>query len=133
MRNQQAALNQKRNTYCVSIVMTPLAISLSNCHNIPFFISSRLQTIIEKLHFTINRFYKDYIASGETVLERFYHKYQPLITREHHTCVGLGFELLYRLRCLNKRFPGIAGGLYLVSCEEVLFMIHKQLNYFIFI
>ncbi|XP_050580363.1 uncharacterized protein LOC126917501, partial [Bombus affinis] len=66
------------------------------------------------------KFYKDYIASGETVLERFYHKYQPLITREHHTCVGLGFELLYRLRCLNKRFPGIAGGLYLVSCEETI-------------
>lgn len=66
------------------------------------------------------KFYKDYIASGETVLERFYHKYQPLITREHHTCVGLGFELLYRLKCLNKRFPGIASGFYLVSCEETI-------------
>lgn len=99
--------------------MTPLAISLSNCHNTIFFLYSYLQMIVKRIYFIINRFYKDYTASGETVLERFYHKYQPLITREHHTCVGLGFELLYRLRCLNKRFPGIASGLYLVSCEEV--------------
>lgn len=66
-----------------------------------------------------NRFYKDYTASGEKALDRFYRKYQPLITHEHHTCVGLGFELLHRLTDLNKRFPGIASGLYLVSCEEV--------------
>lgn len=66
------------------------------------------------------RFYKDYVASSESVLDRFYRKYQPLITNEHHTCVGLGFELLHRLRALNKRFPGIASGLYLVSCEETI-------------
>lgn len=66
------------------------------------------------------KFYKDYVASGESVLERFYRKYQPLITTEHHTCVGLGFELLQRLRGLNKRFPGISSGLYLVSCEETI-------------
>lgn len=66
-----------------------------------------------------NRFYKDYIASEEKMLDRFYQKYQPRITNEHHTCVGLGFELLHRLTDLNKRFPGIASGLYLVSCEEV--------------
>ena len=34
--------------------------------------------------------------------------------------MGLGFELLHRLRGLNKRFPGIASGLYLVSCEETI-------------
>ena len=34
--------------------------------------------------------------------------------------MGLGFELLHRLRGLNKRFPGIANGLYLVSCEETI-------------
>ncbi|EFN74448.1 hypothetical protein EAG_08902 [Camponotus floridanus] len=66
------------------------------------------------------RFYKDYTASGEKMLDRFYRKYQPLITHEHHTCVGLGFELLHRLTNLNKRFPGIASGLYLVSCEETI-------------
>lgn len=66
------------------------------------------------------RFYKDYVTSGECILDRFYSKYQPLITQGHHTCVGLGFELLHRLRGLNKRFPGIASGLYLVSCEETI-------------
>ncbi|XP_066587902.1 uncharacterized protein [Prorops nasuta] len=54
------------------------------------------------------------------MLDRFYRKYQPLITHQHHTCVGLGFELLNRLTRLNKRFPGIASGLYLVSCEETI-------------
>ncbi|XP_012227310.1 uncharacterized protein, partial [Linepithema humile] len=66
------------------------------------------------------RFYTDYIASGESALDRFYRKYQPLITEEHYTCVGLGFELLHRLKGLNNRFPGIASGLYLVSCEETI-------------
>jgi len=72
-----------------------------------------------KLQCQLYRFYKDYTTSGESALDRFYRKYQPLITHEHHTCVGLGFELLHRLTGLNKRFPGIASGLYLVSCEEV--------------
>ncbi|KAK0175448.1 hypothetical protein PV327_009196 [Microctonus hyperodae] len=54
------------------------------------------------------------------MVERFYQKYQPLITRKHHTCVGLSFELLSRLSLLNDRFPGIANGLYLVSCEETI-------------
>lgn len=67
----------------------------------------------------VYRFYKNYIMSGESKLERFYRKYQPLITPEHYTCVGLGFELLRRLRSLNNKYPDIASGLYLVSCEEV--------------
>lgn len=54
------------------------------------------------------------------MVERFYSKYQPLITRKHQTCVGLGFELLSRLNKLNKKYSGIANGLYLVSCEEVI-------------
>lgn len=66
------------------------------------------------------RFYKDYITSEESTLDRFYRKYQPMITPEHYTCVGLGFELLRRLRSLNKRYSGIASGLYLVSCEETI-------------
>ncbi|XP_008557453.1 uncharacterized protein LOC103578228, partial [Microplitis demolitor] len=66
------------------------------------------------------RFYKDFKESNESTVDRFYHKYQPLITHKHHTCVGLGFELLNRLSKLDKRFPGIANGLYLVSCEETI-------------
>ncbi|XP_074113916.1 uncharacterized protein LOC141536979 [Cotesia typhae] len=54
------------------------------------------------------------------MVDRFYQKYQPLITHKHHTCVGLGFELLSRLSKLDDRFPGIANGLYLVSCEETI-------------
>ncbi|XP_014480694.1 PREDICTED: uncharacterized protein LOC106747570, partial [Dinoponera quadriceps] len=66
------------------------------------------------------RFYKDYSTSGESVLERFYRKYQPLITDEHYTCVGLGFELLRRLTDLDERYPGLASSLYLTSCEETI-------------
>ncbi|XP_051172449.1 uncharacterized protein LOC127288830, partial [Leptopilina boulardi] len=66
------------------------------------------------------RFYKSFKESGETLLDRFYRKYQPVITHQHHTCVGLGFELLYRLCKLNEKFPGIENGLYLVSCEETI-------------
>lgn len=66
------------------------------------------------------RFYKDFKESNETMVERFYSKYQPLITRKHQTCVGLGFELLSRLNKLNKKYSGIANGLYLVSCEETI-------------
>ncbi|XP_008205348.3 uncharacterized protein LOC100118472, partial [Nasonia vitripennis] len=66
------------------------------------------------------RFYRDFKKSGESNLEHFYRKYQPLIVNERHTCVGLGFELLRRLCGLNKRFPGLASGLYLVSCEETI-------------
>ena len=54
------------------------------------------------------------------MLDRFYQKYKPIIVQDHYTCVGLGFELLRRLCSLNKRFPGISSGLYLVSCEETI-------------
>ncbi|XP_015113231.1 uncharacterized protein LOC107038572 [Diachasma alloeum] len=54
------------------------------------------------------------------MVELFYHKYQPLITRKHHTCVGLGFELISRLNGLEERFAGMTSGLYLVSCEETI-------------
>ena len=66
------------------------------------------------------RLYHDFKKSGEVNLEHFYRKYQPLIVNERHTCVGQGFELLRRLCGLNKRFPGIASGLYLASCEETI-------------
>uniref|UniRef100_A0A1B6KF53 Uncharacterized protein n=1 Tax=Graphocephala atropunctata TaxID=36148 RepID=A0A1B6KF53_9HEMI len=46
--------------------------------------------------------------------------YQPPITPEHHTCVGLGLTLLDRLRALDHRFPGLASRVYLVSCEETV-------------
>ncbi|EFN76835.1 hypothetical protein EAI_16481 [Harpegnathos saltator] len=67
-----------------------------------------------------NRFYRDYSISGESVLDNFYRTYQPIITDEHYTCVGLGFELLRRLTDLDERYPGLAKSLYLTSCEETI-------------
>lgn len=46
--------------------------------------------------------------------------YQPLITPEHHTCVGLGLALLNKLADLQHRFPGLASRIYLASCEEAV-------------
>lgn len=68
----------------------------------------------------IYRFYRDFKKSGESNLQNFYRKYQPLIVHQRHTCVGLGFELLRRLSSLDQKFPGLASGLYLVSCEETI-------------
>ncbi|XP_014229221.1 uncharacterized protein LOC106654046 [Trichogramma pretiosum] len=67
------------------------------------------------------RLYRDFKENGEpSNLEHYYRKYQPRIVAERHTCVGLGFELLRRVQCLDQRFPGLAEALYLVSCEETI-------------
>ncbi|XP_075210543.1 uncharacterized protein LOC142317887 [Lycorma delicatula] len=66
------------------------------------------------------RFYQAYKRSRETSLRHFYRGYKPVITEEHHTCVGLGIELLRRLSALDSRFPGLSNLLYLVSCEEAV-------------
>ena len=49
---------------------------------------------------------------------KFYKSYRPPITAEHHTCVGLGLELIKNLSSLEERFPGLTSRLYLASCEE---------------
>jgi len=64
------------------------------------------------------RFYDEFRASGESKVSNFYRRYNPPITPEHHTCVGLGLELLIRLQLVEKKFPSVAGKFYLVSCEE---------------
>lgn len=66
------------------------------------------------------RFYQGFKKSNETSLRHFYRLYAPLITDEHHTCVGLGIELLNKLSALDSRFPGLSNLLYLVSCEEAV-------------
>jgi len=48
----------------------------------------------------------------------FYRSYRPPITAEHHTCVGLGLELIEKLSLPEERFPGLTSRLYLASCEE---------------
>ncbi|KAL0275629.1 UNVERIFIED_CONTAM: hypothetical protein PYX00_003427 [Menopon gallinae] len=64
------------------------------------------------------RFYEEFRSSGEGKVRTFFRRYRPPITPEHHTCVGLGLELLQRLRMLHRKFPDVAGKFYLVSCEE---------------
>jgi hypothetical protein len=59
--------------------------------------------------------------SGLSHLEQFMREYTPPITPEHHTCVGLGLELLKKLWKLESKFPGLASKFYVVSCEEVSF------------
>lgn len=65
-------------------------------------------------------FYRTYRRSLETNLSHFYRCYIPPITSEHHTCVGLGLELIEKLGRLEKRFPGLIDRLYIASCEELI-------------
>lgn len=51
-------------------------------------------------------------------MKSFYRQYNPPITAEHHTCVGLSLELLKNLFELEDKFAGLSSCLYLVSCEE---------------
>jgi len=51
-------------------------------------------------------------------LEYFFRKYQPPLTKNANTCVGLGLLLIGKLALLESRFPGVKNSLYLVSCEE---------------
>ncbi|XP_049947877.1 uncharacterized protein LOC126456166 [Schistocerca serialis cubense] len=75
------------------------------------------------------RFYKEFCASGEDSLSHFYRHYEPPITEEHYTCVGLALELLQKLRRLDKKFPGLASGLFLASCEESIEDVDSYVSY----
>lgn len=62
--------------------------------------------------------YQQFKASTSDSLEEFFHRYEPPVTAQHHTCVGLALELWCRLHKLETRFAGLTESLYLVSCEE---------------
>ncbi|KAK6617008.1 hypothetical protein RUM44_005365 [Polyplax serrata] len=66
------------------------------------------------------RFYSEFNRSGETNVGTFFRRYIPPITSDHHTCVGLGMELLQKLRHLENKFPKLKNKFYLVSCEEAI-------------
>lgn len=51
-------------------------------------------------------------------MESFFRKYHPLISADHHTCVGLSLELIKELSVLEEQYPGFIDKLFLVSCEE---------------
>lgn len=65
------------------------------------------------------RFYEGWKTSA-TTLREFFRGYEPPITADHYTCVGLSLELLRRLDTLAAKFPKTAGKFYLVSCEEAV-------------
>ena len=69
----------------------------------------------------IFRFYQSYRKRDHPSqsLELFYREFIPPITAKHHTCVGLGFDLIQRVLALEHRYPGISAALFLSSCEEV--------------
>ncbi|XP_059470514.1 uncharacterized protein LOC132193701 [Neocloeon triangulifer] len=62
----------------------------------------------------------EFQSSGFTQLDQFFREYSPPITPEHHTCVGLGLELLKKLWLLESKFPGLASKFYVISCEEAI-------------
>ncbi|XP_065338180.1 uncharacterized protein LOC135938466 [Cloeon dipterum] len=66
------------------------------------------------------RFYMGFESSGFTQLDQFFREYSPPITPDHHTCVGLGLELLNKLWCLESSYAGLASKFYVVSCEEAI-------------
>ncbi|XP_034229966.1 uncharacterized protein LOC117638904, partial [Thrips palmi] len=81
--------------------------------------------------------YEERAGLGDHDVGRLYREYQPPITDEHHTCVGLGLTLMRQLASLRVPVPsaGVAAGaaaaaaaaeaslrdaLHLVSCEEAI-------------
>ncbi|CAH2044209.1 unnamed protein product, partial [Iphiclides podalirius] len=53
-------------------------------------------------------------------LRKLFGRYSPPIRRRRYTCVGLGIELIKRLRCLEKQWRGLIAATALVSCEEAV-------------
>ncbi|XP_074027665.1 uncharacterized protein [Leptinotarsa decemlineata] len=65
------------------------------------------------------KFYESFKKSDCSSVLEFFHTYNPPITPDHHTCVGLAFELWNRLSIeLKDKYLGIGGHICVVSCEE---------------
>ncbi|OWR52201.1 uncharacterized protein LOC116771170 [Danaus plexippus] len=58
------------------------------------------------------------MSAPDDTLAEFFPKYNPPIRPRKHTCVGLGMEVIKRLKVLEKDFPGISKSMMLVSCDE---------------
>lgn len=58
------------------------------------------------------------MASPDKTLKEYFPKYNPPIRARKHTCVGLGMEVIKRLKVLEKDFPGLSRSMMLVSCDE---------------
>ncbi|GAB6026289.1 hypothetical protein CHUAL_012496 [Chamberlinius hualienensis] len=67
------------------------------------------------------RFYDSFKMQSKVPLTTFFRTYSPPITPEHHTCVGLGLDLVDRIRTsetLLRAFPSVGKHIQLSSCEE---------------
>lgn len=62
--------------------------------------------------------YDAYMASPDQTLAEYFPKYNPPIRAHKNTCVGLGMEVMKRLKSLENDFPGITKSMMLVSCDE---------------
>lgn len=82
----------------------------------------KVQLLLEKHNYnTVSNFvrmYEEYCESETSgQLSAFYRNYEPPITPKHHTCVGLGIELLDNLKTIDTC---LGDKLYLVSSEEAI-------------
>lgn len=77
--------------------------------------------VVSENYDSVNNFltlYESYMASPDQTLDEFFPKYNPPIRAHKHTCVGLGMEVIKRLKVLEEDFPGITRSMMLVSCDE---------------
>lgn len=77
--------------------------------------------VVSENYDSINNFlslYDGYMAAPDQTLKDYFPKYNPPIRARKHTCVGLGMEVIKRLKTLEKEFPGITKSMMLVSCDE---------------
>lgn len=82
-------------------------------------ILSRL--VVSENYDSVNNFlslYDAYMAAPDAVLKEYFPKYNPPIRPKKNTCVGLGMEVMKKLKILEKDFPGITKSMMLVSCDE---------------
>ncbi|XP_050434809.1 uncharacterized protein LOC126842006 [Adelges cooleyi] len=81
-----------------------------------------LQTLLNTYNYdsvtNFIKFYNEYKNEKSETLEDFFREYQPPLTKDANTCVGLALLLIGKLALLNDRFPGVRESLYMVSCEE---------------
>ncbi|XP_045500775.1 uncharacterized protein LOC123698237, partial [Colias croceus] len=109
----------------------PLALSASSHEQL----ATEAETVLRCLLVTdnydsVNNFLSlyDEFHRTEHALYDVFQKYSPPIRSKKHTCVGLGIELIRRLRGLDKRFRGFAAAMSLVSCEEAVVDVHEYVT-----
>ncbi|CAH4029878.1 unnamed protein product [Pieris brassicae] len=98
-------------------------------------LATEAETILRYLLVTdnydsVNNFislYDEFTKTQEALFDLF-KRYAPPIRSKKHTCVGLGIELIRRLRVLDKKFRGFNAAMGLVSCEEAVVDVHDYVT-----